>query len=307
MNDEYGWDGYEMTDTWHIFGDPSLQVRTDTPIGMTVTHDSTISEGATSFDVYVPGVEDALCAISRNYGLLGSAYTDGSGHATIIFDEPITDEGDLDLVVTAFNKIPYSAIITVGGGATVDPDLSYVTLTDTNMGGLTSCPAGDGPAYQYVKITVVDSHGERMQGIPSDSFDFSIGIGPATYVFGLLSCTFIAIDATTDGNGEIRFEVVADTSITGDITSDEPGLLNIEVIVNDILINDLDTLECRSPDYEPDGVVDLSDFVLFANDFHNNGLRSDFNFDGQCNLIDFVMFAQHYGHNGMGVTIGDTP
>ncbi|NLL29330.1 MAG: hypothetical protein GX259_11125 [Bacteroidales bacterium] len=31
MNDIHGPDGYEMTDTWTIFGDPSLMVRTDTP------------------------------------------------------------------------------------------------------------------------------------------------------------------------------------------------------------------------------------------------------------------------------------
>ncbi len=32
MNDEYGSSGENETDAWHIFGDPSLQIRTDTPL-----------------------------------------------------------------------------------------------------------------------------------------------------------------------------------------------------------------------------------------------------------------------------------
>jgi hypothetical protein len=136
MNDQYGYDGYSMTDTWNIFGDPSLQVRTDTPSSLTVQHESTISEGATSFQVYVPGVADALCAISRDFELFGSAYTDATGHATIVFDEPITGEGDVDLVVTAYNKIPYMATIPVGSYEGIDilPE-SYTILRGHYISG----------------------------------------------------------------------------------------------------------------------------------------------------------------------------
>ena len=34
MNDSYGSGGDEMTDTWTVFGDPSLMVRTDTAKSM---------------------------------------------------------------------------------------------------------------------------------------------------------------------------------------------------------------------------------------------------------------------------------
>ena len=36
MNDEYGTAGDEMTATWHIFGDPSMMVRTSVPLAMNV-------------------------------------------------------------------------------------------------------------------------------------------------------------------------------------------------------------------------------------------------------------------------------
>jgi hypothetical protein len=107
MNDEYGSSGYSETDTWHVFGDPSLQIRTDTPADMAVTRDEEIEEEATSFEVIVSGVEGALCALSRNGELWGYAYTDGSGYALIELKEPVMGEEPMDLVITAYNKIPY--------------------------------------------------------------------------------------------------------------------------------------------------------------------------------------------------------
>jgi len=113
MNDEYGSAGYSETDYWHVFGDPSLQIRTDTPAGMTVDRDDEIEEEATSFEVTVGNVEDALCALSRNGEILGYAYTNEYGYALIELNEPVIGEEPLDLVITAYNKIPYIAEIPV--------------------------------------------------------------------------------------------------------------------------------------------------------------------------------------------------
>jgi len=113
MNDEYGSTGEDETDHWHIFGDPSLQVRTDTPADMDIDYDSTVMNGATEFEVTVTGVEGALCAISSNGQLLGYAYTDATGNALITFNDPIEDMDELDLVVTAFNKMTYISTLDV--------------------------------------------------------------------------------------------------------------------------------------------------------------------------------------------------
>jgi len=115
MNDEYGTYGWEMTDAWHVFGDPSLQVRTDTPTSMNVIHNTTIPIGATTFEVEVPGVEGALCAISRENFLFGNGYTNETGHAIIDIEFPLNDDGDITLVVTAYNKVPYIVTIEVEG------------------------------------------------------------------------------------------------------------------------------------------------------------------------------------------------
>ena len=111
MMDQYGSSCYDETNTWTVFGDPSLQVRTDTPVTMNVQHNPSIMTGSSSFEVIVTGIENALCAISHNGELLGYAYTDTNGEATIQFDGPIEDMELVDFVVTAFNKDTY--IITI--------------------------------------------------------------------------------------------------------------------------------------------------------------------------------------------------
>ena len=123
MNDEYGSYGYAETDAWHVFGDPSIQVRTDVPAEMTVYREEEIEEEAISYEVTVTDVENALCAISRNGELLGYAYTDDSGNAIIDFEEPIVGEDPLDLVITGYNKIPYVVEIPVNyNAAPEEPD-----------------------------------------------------------------------------------------------------------------------------------------------------------------------------------------
>ncbi|MGF3555024.1 MAG: C25 family cysteine peptidase, partial [Thermoplasmatota archaeon] len=114
MNDKYGSSGTAETDYWTLFGDPSLQIRTDTPAEMTVIHDSIITIGSETFEVEVVGVENALCAISSENKLLGYGYTDENGVAIITFFEPIEFMEEAKLVVTAYNKIPYITSIQIG-------------------------------------------------------------------------------------------------------------------------------------------------------------------------------------------------
>jgi len=136
MMDEYGSGCYDETDTWTLIGDPSLQLRTDTPADMTIDHDSSIMNGVSEFEVTVNGVEGALCAISNNGQLLGFGYTDVSGEAIITFDEPIDDMDEVDLVVTAFNKMTYIAVIDVM------PPLRNIAEFDPMQGVLIAYPFG---------------------------------------------------------------------------------------------------------------------------------------------------------------------
>ena len=104
MNDEYGTAGDEMTNTWHIFGDPTMMVRTAQPLDLQVNHATSTNLGAVVFPVNV-NIENALVAISQNGILLGKANVAGS--AAIVNFEAISSLDSLTVTVTAFNRIPY--------------------------------------------------------------------------------------------------------------------------------------------------------------------------------------------------------
>jgi hypothetical protein len=97
----------------HVSGDPSVLVRTKTPVAMNVQHDGTMIIGQSSYVVNVPGVANARCALYQGGVLYGTAYTDGAGVATILLSPQPTDPMTLTLTVTASNKIPSVAPVEV--------------------------------------------------------------------------------------------------------------------------------------------------------------------------------------------------
>ena len=131
MNDVYGSNGTQMTNTWVIFGDPSFVVRTDTPEQMNVSHNPTMFLGTTSFNISCD-VEGALAAISYvnddNETVLVAKGIVQDGSVTIAFDEPIVTPMDLTLTLTAYNKVTY-----VGEISAVPADEPYVVLKSYSL------------------------------------------------------------------------------------------------------------------------------------------------------------------------------
>jgi hypothetical protein len=149
MIDDYGSGGVTEADAWTVFGDPSVQVRTDTPAAMTVTHASSIPNGAMTFELDVTGLAGALCAISSQGVLLGNGYTDETGHAIIQFYEPISIHGDVQLVVTGFNTMPYITTLTVN----TPPKKPAKPTGDAN--------GNTGTSYNYSTVTT-DTDGDQL-------------------------------------------------------------------------------------------------------------------------------------------------
>jgi gingipain R len=126
MIGSHGSGGIETHDTWTLFGDPTLMVRTDVPEEMIVSHNPTLFLGSTAFTVNCD-VEDALVAISYEDAegevhLLATAIVEG-GVANIVFDQPIVEPLDLTVAITAFNKVTY-----LGELMAVPADEPYIVL-----------------------------------------------------------------------------------------------------------------------------------------------------------------------------------
>lgn len=135
MNDVYGSAGDDMTDTWTIFGDPSLEIRTAVPQNLVVTNPPTLFLGATSMSITC-NADGAMATLSMDGAILGSAIVE-SGVATIMFDG-LTAIGTADFVVTSFNYIPYVSTIDIipAAGAFVSYANNFINDVAGNNNGV---------------------------------------------------------------------------------------------------------------------------------------------------------------------------
>jgi hypothetical protein len=110
-------DGAEIFQTWHIFGDASLQVRTDTPASIWVDHPSQVGVGQ-PFAVMVTdaggGVYKALVGLWKE-DMQVSGYTDMSGEVTLMIPGDVSS-GTMSVTVTAYNHENYEGVATVTTG-----------------------------------------------------------------------------------------------------------------------------------------------------------------------------------------------
>lgn len=104
MNDFYGASGMDMTDTWTIFGDPSVIVRTDNPTPMTVSHSTLEAVGVTQLAINC-NKNGAIVCLTKQGNILGTGVV-SSGSVNITFPA-INSIDSIDVTVTAYNCVPY--------------------------------------------------------------------------------------------------------------------------------------------------------------------------------------------------------
>jgi len=110
MNDVHGSGGAEMTDTWTCFGDPSLMVRTNTPLAMTVTHVPSVMMQETQLQVNC-NVNGAFVSLTINNEILATGTV--AGGSVVVSPFQLTTTDSITVVVTAYNRIPYIGKVAV--------------------------------------------------------------------------------------------------------------------------------------------------------------------------------------------------
>ncbi len=108
MNDAYGTQGNDMTDTWVLMADPSMQIRTAYPSQITATHVTEAFFGTTEFTITC-NTADAMVCISFNGEIMGTALV--SGGVAVITIPVVTEPGQLLVTASSFNTIPYQGAI----------------------------------------------------------------------------------------------------------------------------------------------------------------------------------------------------
>ena len=108
----HGTSGISTHQTWILFGDPTLMVRTATPEPFNAMYNPVVFLGTDFFDITIPDADGAVVAISyydeieEEVIILGRATIEG-GTATVNFEEPPAEPGMLTLAISGFNRVTY--------------------------------------------------------------------------------------------------------------------------------------------------------------------------------------------------------
>jgi hypothetical protein len=167
-------------------------------------------------------------------------------------------------------------------------DLSSVGLTHESGAGLTTCPAGDGPAYRYLRVTLNDASGTPIHGLTADHFAFRVTPVAGCAYTDAPSIRFLPEAQITDANGEILFAAVGDNAMVGDV--------EVEVTAAAVTLASSSVLACKSFDNDLSGYVDLEDLLQLLMDYGTSAWRSDFDWDGMVDTNDYGLFEAHYLH-----------
>lgn len=184
MNDQYGIAGDEMTDTWHLFGDPTLNVRTATPQAMTISHAGTMPMGISSLSVNC-SFTGALVCLTMNGQILGTGLATG-GSALINFPA-LSSPDTIFVTVTGFNQIPY-------------------------LGQVLVVPAS-GPYVIYQNNTIHDNTGNNNGEI---DFNETIDVDLSIHNVGIADATGVSATLTTT---DPYITITNATSLFGDVVS----------------------------------------------------------------------------------------
>ncbi len=198
MNDEDG--DFDMTDTWTIFGDPSLMIRTADVTQMTVNHATTIVIGSTNFPISC-NFNGALACVSFEGNILGTALV--AGETANVPISGITPGQVLDVAITGFNKETYLSNVTV-----ISPEGPYIVLDAFSLNGSNTIDYGNS---SNISITL------KNVG-PDDATDVTASLATADPAVTSISNNINISFGTITGNNGIS--VVSDKfniSVSNDI------------------------------------------------------------------------------------------
>ncbi len=173
-----GYEAQDIFNTWIIFGDCSVQMRTDAAVSMPASYPATVPVGTQAVDISIPGVSGALAAFSQNGELLGSGYTDAAGNVHVTLNEAPTVPGSMKLTITAYNRIPIVEDILI-----IAPDGPYVIYADNTILGDGQADVGDEISLDVTLENVGTEPAFAVQGTLS-TVEVEIQMGDSVQSYG---------------------------------------------------------------------------------------------------------------------------
>ena len=150
MNDEYGTEGYKITDTWTVFGDPSLEVRTAVPQKIIANYPSSVDDTCSSVLVKTNLRSGRVALYSK--GIIYAVATVNSLGSALLSVDSVPSGREAELTITAFNHLPLS-------GKIIWQKAAGISVSKENQPGLKIFP---NPAREAVTITFTLQRPEQI-------------------------------------------------------------------------------------------------------------------------------------------------
>ncbi|MCK4385148.1 MAG: hypothetical protein KAW52_02675 [candidate division Zixibacteria bacterium] len=119
----------------NLFGDPEMPVWTEVPQTLTVTHPSKVTLGLQTINITVTsqdiGIPDATVCLSLNQRIMFLGTTDQNG--SLSAEVNLDDLGEMSVVVTKPNFLPYEGTITISIAADVDEDENQENINSFDL------------------------------------------------------------------------------------------------------------------------------------------------------------------------------
>ncbi|MBI65201.1 MAG: hypothetical protein CMG64_02775 [Candidatus Marinimicrobia bacterium] len=114
MNDAYGSDGATETNHWTLFGDPSVSIRTEAPMTISINHSGQYDPNDGAYEVILDNAYDNVKATLSNDGqILGTAYGEGN-FAVVVLEEDVSNLDSMTLTITGYNIVPVVESVQLG-------------------------------------------------------------------------------------------------------------------------------------------------------------------------------------------------
>ena len=279
MNDVYGGDGDDMTDTWILMGDPSIQLRTDFPTQIEAQHAATLFLGMSSFAVNSIS-ENALVSLTIGNSILATGFIQG-GTCTLNF-APINNPGTMLVTLTNFNTIPYQQTVEII--PTAGP---YVVLNNHTNEDANGVNTGN-DAIDYSENITVDLNLENV-GIEAS--------GNANLILSCSNPNITILDNSASVNAIGALEVI---DVLGAFTYEVSGNIPDQTVVNfTITITDDAGNSWQNNFAEVINAPVLNCGTLIISDAGGNG-------DGYLQTGETAVIEYHVTNTGHAATIDGT-
>ncbi len=236
----------QLVEQYNVFGDCSLQIRTNTPVVPAMQYDDVLALEATVFPVDT-GLENCRVALYSGQQLHGVGVTDAQGHVDISLTNPVTVPGPVSMTVTGYNVLTQVLTLQAEVPVVVDIQPSSIPVGQTTDITVTLSDSPALASLENVTVTVEGFGVQAVQGLTGVDGVATISVTPE---FG----ENLTVRGVEFGAGYDMFSV--DLGVSGAL-----DLTQANIVAEVAAIGMIDTL---TPDWEGTitGTSDVADFDI---------------------------------------------